>query len=148
MRYNIEVKSSDREGECVDWPEYHAFVDKCFEVFRNAGIRDRLIVQCFDVRALEYMHEKYPDYTLAYLVGPKAGSYDQYMPKLSFKPQWLSPYYKLVDEALVARCRAEGIKLVPWTPDEDEDLQRLVDLGVEAIITNRPDRLLKITRGY
>ena len=40
------------------------------------------------------------------------------------------------------------MKIVPWTADEPEDIQRLVDLKVDAIISNYPDRVLKITRGF
>ena len=40
------------------------------------------------------------------------------------------------------------MKIVPWTVDNEEDIRRMIDLKVEAIISNYPDRLLKLTRGY
>ncbi|MBQ2371820.1 MAG: hypothetical protein II289_01490, partial [Bacteroidales bacterium] len=91
---------------------------------------------------------KYPEFKLSYLTGAKDKDFDKFMAKLKFVPEWLSPHYTVVDEALVQKCREKGMKIVPWTVDQPEDLQRMIDLGVDAIITNYPDRLLKLTRGY
>ncbi|MDE5956612.1 MAG: hypothetical protein K2G80_09005 [Bacteroidales bacterium] len=85
---------------------------------------------------------------LSYLVDAKAGDFDGYMSKLKFTPQWLSPHYSLVDAELVAKCREKGIRLVPWTVDKPEDIARMIDLKVEAIISNYPDRVLEQTRGF
>ena len=46
----------------------------------------------------------------------------------------------------LAEAAKRGMKVVTWTVDEPEDLQRMVDLNVEAIITNYPDRLIKILK--
>ncbi len=148
MRYNIEIKCRKGKAEGKDWPEYHEFVDRCIELLLSKNLGDRLVVQCFDVRALNYMHEKYPQVKLSYLTGGKDVDFDTYMAKINFKPEWLSPEHSTVNEALVKRCHEEGIKIVPWTADTNEEIQRLVDLHVDAIISNYPDRLLKITRGY
>ena len=74
--------------------------------------------------------------------------FEKYMAMLNFTPQWLSPHHTITDEALVQKCREKGIKLVPWTVDKPEDIKRILDLGVEAIISNYPDRVLMQTRGY
>ncbi|MCM1177506.1 MAG: calcineurin-like phosphoesterase C-terminal domain-containing protein [Clostridium sp.] len=148
MRYNIEIKSRAGKGEGINWPEYHEFVDKCMEVLLSKGLGDRLVVQCFDVRALNYMHEKYPDVKLSYLTGTKDKDFDEYMSKLEFTPDWISPHYSNVDAEFCKKAWARGMKIVPWTVDEPEDIQRMIDLKVEAIISNYPDRLLKATRGY
>ena len=70
------------------------------------------------------------------------------MGKLNFTPEWLSPEFVIVDQTMVDNCRKTGIRLVPWTVDNEADIKRILDLHVEAIITNYPDRVLKITRGY
>ena len=106
------------------------------------------MVQSFDVRALNYMHEKYPEFILSYLVDAKAGDFDTFMAKLKFTPQWLSPHHSITDEALVEKCREKGIRIVPWTVDKPEDIKRILGLKVEAIISNYPDRVLQQTRGY
>ena len=94
------------------------------------------------------MYEKYPEIHYSYLVDAKAPDFDTYMAKLHFTPEWLSPHYSITNEELVRKCREKGIRLVPWTVDNPEDIKRMIDLGVEAIISNYPDRLLMQTRGF
>lgn len=147
MRYNIEVKSKAK-GEGEFWPEYHEFVDKCIELLLSKNLGDRLVVQCFDVRALNYMHEKYPQLKLSYLTSKKDTDWDAVMGKLNFIPTWISPEHSTLTQEFVDKCHDAGMKVVPWTPDTVEDIQRMIDLGVEAIISNYPDRLLQLTRDY
>ena len=148
VRYNIEVKSKAGKNEGVNWPEYKEFADACIQFLMSKNLGDRLVVQCFDVRALNYMHEKYPSMIYSYLVDAKAKDFDTYMSLINFTPTWLSPHYTIVDEALVKRCKEMGIKMVPWTVDNPEDIKRMIDLKVEAIISNYPDRVLMQTRGF
>ena len=46
----------------------------------------------------------------------------------------------------VAYCHGLGIKVVPWTVDDPEEIQRMVDVGSDAIISNYPDRLIEVVR--
>ena len=148
VRYNIEIKSKDAKGEGQNWPTYDRFVSECCKFLHSKHLGDRLVVQSFDVRALNYMHEKYPEFILSYLVDAKAGEFDAFMARLKFTPQWLSPHFSITDEALVQKCREKGMKIVPWTVDKPEDITRILDLKVDAIISNYPDRVLQQTRGY
>jgi glycerophosphoryl diester phosphodiesterase len=148
VRYNVEVKSSAKSGEGTNWANYDALADACCKLFHSLNLGDRLVIQCFDHRALNYMHEKYPEFKYSYLVSVNTGTFEEYMAKLNFVPTWLSPHHSITDAELVRKCHEMGMKIVPWTADEPEDIQRLIDLKVEAIITNYPDRLLKLTRGY
>ena len=148
MRYNIEIKCRKGKDEGKNWPEYHEFVDKCMELLLSKNLGDRLVVQCFDARALNYMHEKYPQVKLSYLISKEDTDWETYMGKLNFTPEWLSPEFVIVDQTMVDNCRKAGIRLVPWTVDNEADIRRILDLHVEAIITNYPDRVLKISRGY
>ena len=147
MRYNIEVKSRAGKGEGTLWPDYKQFVDICIPLLLSKNLGDRLVVQCFDERALNYMHEKYPQLKLSYLVEPKDGEFEAYMAKLNFTPDWLSPETTMINKELVDKCHAKGIKVVPWTVDTPENIQKMIDCGSDAIISNYPDMLLKITRG-
>ncbi len=44
-----------------------------------------------------------------------------------------------VDEGLVRRAHGDGRSLAAWTVNEEVDMRRLAELGVDAIITDRPD---------
>ena len=151
MHYNIETKSDpDYDGgvEGRDWPEYHEFTDLCMQMLEARGLGDRLIIQCFDERALNYINKKYPGHILAYLVEGWETDYDEYMSKLDFKPEWLSPPHENVDQGLMDRAHADGMKVVTWTVDDKDEMRRLIGLGVEAIISNYPNRLLEVVKEY
>ncbi len=151
MKYNIEIKSDPdcEEGrEGIDWPEYHEFTDLCMEMLEARGLGDRLIIQCFDERALNYIHKEYPGHILSYLVEGWETDYDEYMSKLDFMPEWLSPPYENVDQELMDRAHKDGMKVVTWTVDDKDEMRRLIGLGVEGIISNYPNRLLEVVKEY
>ena len=147
FRYNIEIKSRTGKGEGTLWPEYREFCDKCMEVLLAKGLGDRLVVQTFDVRALEYLHQKYPQVELSYLTEDET-EIAQILSQISFTPRWWSPNHEVVTRENVAYCHALGIKVVPWTVDKEDDIARMVECGADAIISNYPDRLIQVVRQY
>ena len=149
VRYNIEIKSSQDDGQSINWANYDKLADAIMRVLIKFHLDDRLVVQCFDARTLNYIQPKYPEIKFSYLVSAKVGmEFDEYMKLLNFTPAWLSPNHALVNEELMTKCREKGMKVVPWTVDNPEDIRRMIDLKVDAIISNYPDRVLLQTRGY
>jgi glycerophosphoryl diester phosphodiesterase len=116
------------------------------EVLQAMDLGDRLVVQSFDVRAREYLHSKYPDVNLSYLTDDKQKEIADILSNLSFTPRWWSPNYKVVTPQNVAYCHALGIRVVPWTVDEEKDIRRMADCRVDAVISNYPDRLVQVFR--
>ena len=43
-------------------------------------------------------------------------------------------------------CHNKGIKIIPWTVNEEQDILRIADLNVDGIISDYPDRLIKLLR--
>ncbi len=144
-RYNIEIKSRTGKGEGVKWPAYKDFCDICIPFLLSKNLGDRLVVQSFDVRALEYIHRKWPDVILSYLTEDQ-DDIVKILSQLSFTPTWWSPNYQVVTRTNVAYCHGMGIKVVPWTVDDPAEIQRMVDCGSDAIISNYPDRLIDVVR--
>ena len=143
--YNIEIKSKQGEGEGTLWPEYKEFCDTCIPILLSKNLGERLVVQTFDARSMEYIHEKWPEISLSYLT-KKDPDIESILSSLSFTPAWWSPNYSAVTPENVAYCHSLGIKVVPWTVDEPEDIRRMAECGVDAIISNYPDRLIEILR--
>jgi glycerophosphoryl diester phosphodiesterase len=54
-----------------------------------------------------------------------------------------SPHYRNLNEGALRTAHSLGLKVVPWTVNEVADMQRLIELGVDGIITDYPDRLVK-----
>ena len=145
--YNIEIKSWPGEGEGTLWPDYKTFCDVCIPLLLSKNLGERLIVQSFDTRALNYMHDKWPELTLSYLTEDyEGGDIEALLERLDFVPAWWSPESSVVTRENVAWCHAHGIGVVPWTVDDAPEMLRLVDCGVEAIISNYPDLLIQTVR--
>ena len=147
FRYNIEIKSRTGKGEGTLWPTYQEFCDTCIPLLLSKNLGDRLVVQSFDIRSLEYIHQHYPEVELSFLTEDEE-EISQILASLSFRPRWWSPHFSKVTRENVAYCHALGIKVVPWTVDEENDIARMVSCGVDAIISNYPDRLIKVVRKY
>jgi glycerophosphoryl diester phosphodiesterase len=55
-----------------------------------------------------------------------------------------SPNARDLDAAAVAEARALGLKVVPWTVNDVPTMRRLIDWGVDGLITDRPDLLREV----
>jgi glycerophosphoryl diester phosphodiesterase len=60
------------------------------------------------------------------------------------RPQLYNPWWPLLSPATVHAMRTFGIGLCCWTPNDDADLELVLDLGVDAVMTDRPGRLRAI----
>jgi glycerophosphoryl diester phosphodiesterase len=60
-----------------------------------------------------------------------------------------SPFWRNVTAENVKEAQALGLKVVPWTVNNPADMAQLVDLGVDGLITDYPDRARPVltTRG-
>jgi glycerophosphoryl diester phosphodiesterase len=53
----------------------------------------------------------------------------------------INPWFGLVDRALVAEAHARGLAVFPYTVDEAQRMRHLLELGVDGLFTNHPDRM-------
>ncbi len=140
-RYNIETKSTD--GYDGVWqPAPAEFVQRLMAVVNTKGIAARTTIQSFDPRTLRAMRAAHPDATLSLLVSnSNPASVDENLATLGFTPAIYSPDYRLVNADLVARCRALGLKVLPWTTNSVEVMHQMIALGVDGLITDYPNLL-------
>ena len=137
VNYNIEIKSSP-EGDNLFHPSPTIFCKMVTEVIEKNNLVKRCTIQSFDNRALRIMHDQHPKYALALLVEPLENPKAK-LSQLGFKVEILSPSYTMVDSALVNYCFLRKMKIIPWTVNEEEDMKRMLSLGVDGIITDYPD---------
>ncbi len=137
--YNIETKSLP-VGDSIFHPKPEEFVDLLVSVVKNAGVADRTIIQSFDVRTLQVAHQKYPELKLALLV-ENSESPEENLRVLGFTPDIYSPDFTLVNKELIAFARQKEMQVIPWTVNEREEMNELIEMGVDGLITDYPDRL-------
>ncbi len=135
--YNIETKSKP-SGDGKYHPAPEEFVDRLVAVINAKNIRPYAIIQSFDPRTLQVLHRKHPDIKTSLLVENTKGL-EKNLDLLGFTPHIYSPYYKLVSPALVEATHGHGMKLVPWTVNSLEEMQRLKKLGVDGLISDYPN---------
>ena len=110
------------------------------EVLLQKGITNRVIIQSFDVRTLQIVHQNYPDVKTSLLVEEgDTKSFQEQLRLLQFTPAVYSPYYKLVNTELLEQCKAMGVQVIPWTVNDLKTIQQLKALGVDGIISDYPD---------
>lgn len=99
----------------------------------TAPIRARTIVQSFHWDQLDQVRQLAPGVPTCALAfnGPLTAAALAY--------DCVSPYYTAVTAGYVTRAHAAGVVVIPWTVDGPADIARLAGLGVDGIITNRPD---------
>jgi glycerophosphoryl diester phosphodiesterase len=153
VRYNIETKvAADRPGLSADPQE---FVDVVLAAIRAAGKVDRVEIQSFDWRTLPLVHRVEPSIPLVTLwtaqtwvpgspwlagVNPAVVG-DPVIGATLVGANILSPDYVLVDKSLVDRAHSLGLKVIPWTVDDVDDMRAQIADGVDGLITNYPARL-------
>lgn len=148
IAYNIELKSNE-DGDGVFHPEPAEFSKLVYQVIDDYLPWERVTIQSFDFRILQYWNNTYPDVQLAVLI-ENMRSPDTNIGALGFLPAIYSPYFKLINEKTVKELHEKGIKVIPWTVNEKEEMEKLVDWEVDGIITDYPNRAreLGLTREY
>jgi len=137
--YNIETKS-EPAGDGIYHPEPAKFVELLMAVIKEKGIEDRTIIQSFDIRTLQYLHEHYPAIKTALLIEEtNKKSFALQLKDLGFIPAIYSPAYQLVTPFLIKQCHDTGVKIIPWTVNEKTEIERLKKSGVDGIISDYPD---------
>ena len=137
--YNIETKTQPATDNLYH-PAPAIFVDRLMEVINAKGISDRAIIQSFDFRTLQYLHQKYPAMQTAMLIEDydKRGL-DAQLKSLGFTPTIYSPAVELVNEELVKSCHQQHIRIIPWTVNDANKIAILKAMGVDGIISDYPN---------
>jgi len=137
--FNIETKCMPATDGLYH-PKPEEFVELLMAVIKAKGIEDRVIIQSFDFRTLQYLHKTYPHMKTAMLIEDSdKRSIQQQIQSLCYEPAIYSPHYTLVNEQLLQYCHERNIKVVPWTVNTNEEIVRLKAMGVDGIITDYPD---------
>jgi glycerophosphoryl diester phosphodiesterase len=140
-RFNIETKIDPKAPDETLPPE--AFARALVAEIRKAGAESRTTIQSFDFRTLKVVEREAPEIATVYLTMGAAS--DPAAVKAAGARNW-SPDFRDLDAAKIRAAREAGLKIIPWTVNEPADIERLIALGVDGIISDYPDRVLERRR--
>lgn len=140
IQYNIEIKHVPGRSERYQ-PEPGQYARLLIEEVKRLGIESRTCIQSFYSPALEAAHRLAPEIATAWLV-EKPGTLNEHLARLTFKPTVYSPDYTLLDEDVVREAHDLGIAVIPWTVNDSAAVLRLVEWGVDGIISDFPAEVL------
>ena len=154
VRFNIETKISPAAPALT--PEPEAFVRAVLAAAERHGVTGRITLQSFDWRTLAAARRIAPQVPLVALSAQRPGfdtiadgswtaglrladhgSVPRMAAALGAKV-W-SPHHADLDAAALAQARAAGLAVVPWTVNDPARMDALIALGVDGLITDRPD---------
>ena len=163
VRLNIETKIDPNHPDQSPSPE--RFVSLLLELLRAEKFEDRVMVQSFDWRTLQLVQKLAPQIPTVYLTLQTGRDPTVFTDRASewtagFNPAehgksiprtiraaggaiW-SPYSRDVTPALIAGSHALGLKVVVWTVNQPAEMTSLIEMGVDGIISDRPDLLRNV----
>jgi glycerophosphoryl diester phosphodiesterase len=142
--YNIETKCLPT-GDNIFHPTPEIFSELLLKVVRDKQIIERVFIQSFDVRALQYINKNYAEVKTVLLIENEK-SPEENLKILGYTPYAYSPYYKLVNDSLVAFCNKQNMQLIPWTVNETKDIKQMLHYKVNGIISDNPALVLQMLK--
>ncbi|WP_462418844.1 glycerophosphodiester phosphodiesterase [Kytococcus sp. Marseille-QA3725] len=136
----IEVKSPELYPGLAE--QLAEFLDEQPGYLESAVANDRLVVQSFNWDFMREFNRHLPQVTAGLLGHPPV----EELSTLSAWVDQVNPRAKDVDQAYVDAVHAAGMRINVWTVDSPAQMRRLINLGVDGIITNQPDTLDGVLR--
>ena len=137
VRFNIEMKLLPTHPDETLAPE--PFARAVIAEVRKAGMEKRSTLQSFDWRAVKVVEHEAPEIATAYLTEAKDS--DPAKLRAAGAKTW-SPDYRSLTKSALDEAHAGGLRVVVWTVNEPRDIARMIDWGVDGIISDYPDRVI------
>ncbi|MGA9290455.1 MAG: glycerophosphodiester phosphodiesterase [Anaerobacillus sp.] len=145
-RYYIETKSPDV------YPGMEEELLRILEKYNLTGVNERssnVLIQSFSQESLLKIHELNPNLPLIQLISYKepAAISEEELQRLNDYAVGVGMSSSKIDENYVQQVRNAGLLIHPYTVNEKEDMERLLNWGVTGMFTNYPDRLNDVIHG-
>lgn len=104
--------------------------------------KNQVIIQSFDQNFIKQLYLKHYGYRLGVLISKKRYWYK--MPslnKISKYADYVNPHFSLVTETFMKKAHYYGLKVMPYTVNDKSQAIKLIRLGVDGLISDKPHRL-------
>lgn len=136
VRMNIELKT-----DLIDYPGIEALVNA---IVRQTSMQDRVIFSSFNHHTLRRLKQISPDSKIACLFDANSMSEQPWQYAQQIGAEAIHVHLLSVTTQLVDACHGHGMGLRVYTVNQTSDMQRLIELGIDGIFTDYPDRLLAL----
>jgi glycerophosphoryl diester phosphodiesterase len=135
LRFDLDLKRVPFRPERTDRLEERVLS----EIRAVPGMPERTQVRCFDHRSVRRLLTLEPRLTGAVLV---AGTAPVAPAEVAHRAgaHVYAPEFEFIDQELVRELHAAGLRVLPWTVNDLDDMKRLLDWGVDGLTTDYPDR--------
>lgn len=100
---------------------------------------EQFMITSFDHHELKRCHELIPHIPFGPLLAAKPLDYARMAQDM--KADGIMPFFEFLDEKFVQDAHQRGLKVITWTVDRPDDIKKVMEMGVDGIISNYPDRL-------
>jgi glycerophosphoryl diester phosphodiesterase len=135
---NVEIKAEHLSGGGIE--------AQVAATIARHNLADRILVSSFNPLTVRRCAKVMPHILRGLLVETET-PFERARLLDTLQIQALHPYYPYIDDAYMAQARARGLAVNTWTVNDPADAVRLRDLGVGAVITDRPDVILEALGG-
>lgn len=126
---------------------------EALQIIRSRQCQDEVMLASFDIDLMRQLGEEVRDIELGVILGTETLNpvirWREAFPWIALRHvnyQVLCMEVELCMRYLAKRTKAGGKKLYVWTADEDRQFSRMLQLGVDGIVTNKPDRLAEFLK--
>ena len=117
----------------------HQLLQSYFEV--GSWSEDKIIISSFNWQELVLFYEVNQLVPIAVLT--EADPLDAIPIAKQLNAQAINPHYQALNKENVKKMKSENFKIYPWTVNAPEDINNMISLGVDGIITDFPERVPK-----
>ena len=137
LTVNVEIKTQEEE-----------LLRLCVEIAKEYDMTEKVYYSSFFHDTLERIHAYDPNVPTAPLSGPYTGEPWDYTASIGAKA--MHPYHGIVTERpeIVHEFHVRGLRINPWTIDDEKLMRNLIGLGVDALITDYPDLAVKAVESF
>jgi glycerophosphoryl diester phosphodiesterase len=117
---------------------------------RDRGLTARTIIMAFEAPTIERVRQLDPTIRTAFLVDAdrveraRAGAHEIVRWTQETGATALGIDRRVLDAAVVTATRRAGLVLATWTVNKEAHLRRVIQLGVDIVISDRPDLALRL----
>ena len=130
---------------------YDGIEEKVLALIRARGLMGRTTIQAFQVETIRRVRELEPKARTMLLVARGDVERDRARPAEAVRRARelgatdLGMNHRLLDADVMSAARAAGIRVSAWTVNEEADIRRMIDLGVDVVMSDRPDLAKRLT---